>query len=133
MAPQIISPFDPAARERLWRMGLLTKEDQVNAGVMDAISAVHAALLFSQIYDACGDWAGTLSVCRRITSQASLVSDRQVLLLISIQYDTIAKPLPEVIWWISGSEILLAPFVRGFVRKLDELCKEEPAAGGDVM
>jgi hypothetical protein len=55
------------------------------------------------------------------------------LLLISIQYDTIAKPLPEVIWWISGSEILLAPFVRGFVRKLDELCKEEPAAGGDVM
>ena len=133
MAPQIISPFDPAARERLRRMGLLTKEDQVNAGVMDAISAVHAALLFSQIYDACGDWAGTLSVCRRITSQASLVSDRQVLLLISIQYDTIAKPLPEVIWWISGSEILLAPFVRGFVRKLDELCKEEPAAGGDVM
>ena len=133
MAPQIISPFDPAARERLRRMGLLTKEDQVNAGVMDAISSVHAALLFSQIYDACGDWAGTLSVCRRITSQASLVSDRQVLLLISIQYDTIAKPLPEVIWWISGSEILLAPFVRGFVRKLDELCKEEPAAGGDVM
>ena len=133
MAPQIISPFDPAARERLRRMGLLTKEDQVNAGVMDAISAVHAALLFSQIYDACGDWAGTLSVCRRITSQALLVSDRQVLLLISIQYDTIAKPLPEVIWWISGSEILLAPFVRGFVRKLDELCKEEPAAGGDVM
>ena len=133
MAPQIISPFDPAARERLWRMGLLTKEDQVNAGVMDAISSVHAALLFSQIYDACGDWAGTLSVCRRITSQASLVSGRQVLLLISIQYDTIAKPLPEVIWWISGSEILLAPFVRGFVRKLDELCKEEPAAGGDVM
>ena len=37
MAPQIISPFDPAARERLRRMGLLTKEDQVNAGVMDAI------------------------------------------------------------------------------------------------
>lgn len=133
MAPQIISPFDPAARERLRRMGLLTKEDRVNTVALEAICAVHAALLFSQIYDACGDWAGTLSVCRRITSQASLVSDRQVLLLISIQYDTIATPLPEVIWWISGSEILLAPFVQGFVRKLDELCKEEPAAGGGVM
>lgn len=132
MATQIISPFDPVARERLRRMGLLTKEDQVNAGVMEAISSVHAALLFSQIYDACGDWAGTLSVCRRITSQAPLVSDRQVLLLISIQYDTIAKPLPEVIWWISGSEVLLAPFVRGFVRKLDELC-EDVREGGDVM
>lgn len=132
MATQIISPFDPVARERLRRMGLLTKEDQVNAGVMEAISFVHAALLFSQIYDACGDWAGTLSVCRRITSQAPLVSDRQVLLLISIQYDTIAKPLPEVIWWISGSEVLLAPFVRGFVRKLDELC-EDIREGGDVM
>ena len=132
MATQIISPFDPVARERLRRMGLLTKEDQVNAGVMEAISSVHAALLFFQIYDFCGDWAGTLSVCRRITSQASLVSDRQVLLLISIQYDTIAKPLPEVIWWISGSEILLAPFVRGFVRKLDEFC-EDIREGGDVM
>lgn len=132
MATQIISPFDPVARERLRRMGLLTKEDQVNAGVMEAISSVHAALLFSQIYDACGDWSGTLSVCRRITSQAPLVSDRQVLLLISIQYDTIAKPLPEVIWWISGSEVLLSPFVRGFVRKLDELC-EDIREGGDAM
>ncbi len=132
MATQIISPFDPVARERLRRMGLLTKEDQVNAGVMEAISSVHAALLFSQIYDACGDWSGTLSVCHRITSQAPLVSDRQVLLLISIQHDTIAKPLPEVIWWISGSEVLLSPFVRGFVRKLDELC-EDIREGGDAM
>ena len=132
MAPQIISPFDPVARERLWRLGLLTSEDRVNTVALEAICAVHAALLFSQIYDACGDWARTLSVCRRITSQAPLVSDRQVLLLISIQYDTIAKPLPEVIWWISGSEILLAPFVRGFVRKLDEFC-EDIREGGDVM
>lgn len=44
MAPQIISPFDPAARERLRRMGLLTKEDQVNASVMDVAQCSNADL-----------------------------------------------------------------------------------------
>ena len=134
MAPQIISPFDPAARIRLRRMGLLTEEDQVSTNAIEAISILQAGMLFSQILDSCGDWKGTLSVCRRITAQAAQVKERQVLLLISIQYDAIAKPLPEVIWWISGSDALLAPFVRGFVHHLNELCAEDnPSKGGDAM
>ncbi len=134
MAPQIISPFDPTARTRLRRMGLLTVEEQVNKNAIETISILQAGLLFSQILDCCGDWEGTLSVCRRITAQAAQIKDRQILLLISIQYDAIAKPLPEVIWWISGSDALLAPFVRGFVHHLNELCAEENSReGGDVM
>ena len=134
MARQLISPFDPAAKKRLQQMALISETDQVNAETLEAVSVVHAALFFSQILDACGDWDGTISICRRLVSQAALVSDRQVLLLISIQYDMIAKPLPEVIWWISGSELLLSPFVRGFVHRLDELCGEEEALmGGDVL
>ena len=134
MAPQIISPFDPTARTRLRRMGLLTVEDQVNTNAIETISTLQAGLLFSQFLDSCGDWEVTLSVCRRITAQAAQIKDRQILLLISIQYDAIAKPLPEVIWWISGSDALLAPFVRGFVHHLNELCAEENSReGGDVM
>ena len=134
MAPQIISPFDPAASIRLRRMGLLTEDHQVNNSIVEAISVVQAGLLFSQILDSCGDWEGTIKVCRRITAQASQVTDRQVLLIISIQYDAIAKPIPEVIWWISGNDTLLAPFVRGFVHHLNELCaKEDYREGGGGM
>ena len=134
MAAQIISPFDPAARIWLRRMGLLTVEEQVNTNAIETISILQAGLLFSQILDSCGDWEGTLSVCRRITAQAAQIKDRQILLLISIQYDAIAKPLPEVIWWISGSDALLAPFVRGFVHHLNELCAEDnPREGGEVV
>lgn len=81
MAPQIISPFDPAARIRLRRMGLLTEEDQVSTNAIEAISILQAGMLFSQILDSCGDWKGTLSVCRRITAQAAQVKERQVLLI----------------------------------------------------
>ena len=133
MAPKIVSPFDPAARNRLRRMGLLSNEDQINTHIVEAISVVQAGLLFSQIYDSCGDWDGTIRVCQRIVAQAARVSCRQVLLLISIQYDAIAKPLPELIWWISGSDALLTPFVHGFVRHLDELCVKESCSGGDGM
>ena len=133
MAPQIISPFDPAASIRLRRMGLLTEDHQVNNSIVEAISVVQAGLLFSQIFDSCGDWEGAIKVCRRITAQASQVTDRQVLLIISIQYDAIAKPIPEVIWWISGNDALLAPFVRGFVYHLNELCAKEDFREGGGM
>ena len=134
MAPQTISPFDPAASVRLQRMGLFTADGQINTSAVEAVSVMQAGLLYTQILDACGDWDSTRNVCRRITSQAAQVADRQVLLIISIQYDTIAKPLPEVIWWISGSDALLAPFVRGFVHHLNELCAEENSReGGNVM
>ena len=46
MAPQIISPFDPTARTRLRRMGLLTVEDQVNTNAIETISTLQAGLLF---------------------------------------------------------------------------------------
>ena len=134
MAPQITSPFDPSARTQLRRMGLITVADQVNTNAIETISTMQAGLLFSQILDSSGDWEGTLNVCHRITAQAAQIKDRQILLLICIQYDAIAKPLPEVIWWISGSDALLAPFVRGFVHHLNELCAEDnPREGGDVM
>ena len=134
MKPQIISPFDPAARERLRRMKLIAEDNQINEDMLEAVGVVQAGLFFSQILDACGDWESTLMVCRRMAAQAALISERQVLLLISIQYDTIAKPLPEVIWWISGSEDLLSPFVRCFVRHLIELCTNgERLERGDSM
>ena len=52
MAPQIISPFDPDARIRLRRMGLLTEEDQVNTSAVEAVSVMQAGLLYTQILDA---------------------------------------------------------------------------------
>ena len=77
MAPQIISPFDPAASIRLQRMGLLTVDGQINTSAVEAVSVMQAGLLYTQILDACGDWDSTRNICRRITSQAAQVADRR--------------------------------------------------------
>ena len=77
MAPQIISPFDPAASIRLQRMGLLTADGQINTSAVEAVSVMQAGLLYTQILDACGDWDSTRNVCSK---QHASVRPRAVLI-----------------------------------------------------
>ena len=40
------------------------------------------------------------------------------------QYDAMNHPVPEAIWWISGSKLLVPPFIEGFLSYLREYLKE---------
>lgn len=39
-------------------------------------------------------------------------------------YDAMNHPVPEAIWWISGSKLLVPPFIEGFLSYLREYLKE---------
>lgn len=39
-------------------------------------------------------------------------------------YDEMNHPVPEAIWWISGSKLLVPPFIEGFLSYLREYLKE---------
>ena len=121
----LICPFDNADIERHRHMGLLTEDNKINFSVLQAVAIVHAGLFFDLLHDACGEPDGALSACRSLIELSKIISERQTLLMISIQYDTIAKPLPEVLWWISGNEMLLPPFIKGFMQHLNKLYEAE--------
>lgn len=40
------------------------------------------------------------------------------------EYDAMNHPVPEAIWWISGSKLLVPPFIEGFLSYLREYLKE---------
>lgn len=135
MANSLISPFDNAAVERHRHMGLLNPDNTVNTALVQAVAQVHAGLFFDQVLDTCGDGVNVISVCENLIELSKIVDDRQALLLISIQYDTMGKALPDLLWWISGNKLLLPPFISCFLKRLDELCMEEAGRleGGDAM
>ena len=42
-------------------------------------------------------------------------------LLLSLQYDTLRKPLPDPVWWLAGYPPALAQFSLGFAAYLSQL------------
>lgn len=57
---------------------------------------------------------------------------QNIYLLISLQYDTIRKPMPDPIWWLAGSESALSLFCLGFVERPLALTNTQLAQGKEV-
>lgn len=123
------SPFDDSAVERHFRMGLLDAVGKPNLNTITVLSQLYAGLFYDDLCDFYGSIEEVTSICSSLISLSDKSDFRQIFLVLCTDYDTMLCPLPEPIWWISGSAVLVPPFLAGFVRRLNQLVNK---AGGET-
>ena len=123
-APRPHDPFDDSAVERQRRMGLLTEQGGVDHRALSAFCSIHAGLFFDDLLDYCTDAKMARAICRQLLELSVQEDARRVLLALSMQYDAMNHTLPDPVWWIVGSSVLLPPFIEGFMHQLAELANE---------
>lgn len=122
---QATSPFDHTAIERHRRMGLLSCNGVVNTAAMDTFSRIHAALFYDDLLDYYRDSSRVQTICHSLIERCNQASLHDSMLNLCIEYDYIHRPLPEAIWWIAGSDVLLQPFLTGFLQWLQSCLEGE--------
>lgn len=116
-------PFDGSADARLRRMGLLTGDGEVDGTAMEVFAHVYAASLFDDLRDAFEDrqeLSRALSAFRKLAEHQE---PKSIFLLISLQYDSLRKPLPDPVWWLAGHVPALSRFSLGFAAYLLQLAE----------
>ena len=113
-------PFDGSAVARLRRMGLLTEAGEVDGPAMEAFTHVYAASLRSEEH--------TSELQSRALAAFQELAEHQepksIFLMISLQYDTLRKPLPDPVWWLAGHVPALSRFSLGFAAYLLQLAED---------
>lgn len=117
-------PFDSSTSARLKRMGVLRPSGDVNTETMRAFIRIFAGLFFDDLCDFHSDQAQLDAVMAAFSELATRKDYQNIYLLISLQYDTIRKPLPDPIWWLAGCAPALSLFCLGFVEHLLVLMKD---------
>lgn len=125
---RINSPFDDSVIERHRRMGLINEEGAVDENVVAIAGGIYAGMFFDNLCDTYESYEEVKVICRQLLDGKVRISARQLLLLISLRYDAMRKPLPELMWWISGSVQILPIFIAAFTRRLKSLLD----SGGDT-
>lgn len=114
-------PFDGSSSARLSRMGLLTGTGDVDEAAMRVFIHIFAASFFDDLCDT----YEALEAVTRITAAFCELEERKdpqrIFLLLSLQYDTLRKPLPDPVWWLAGYPPALAQFSLGFAAYLSQL------------
>ena len=109
-------PFDSSTGARLERMGILRPDGEVNVEVMRAFVQIFGGLFFDDLCDFYSDQGEVSAVTAAFSELAARKDCQNIYLLISLQYDTIRKPLPDPIWWLAGCAPALSLFCLGFCR-----------------
>lgn len=117
-APKATSPFDAAAVERHRRMGLLDGDGKANVQAIKIIARAHAGMFFDALCEHGDSEGGMLLTITRLSKMQEAAEPRQIFLTICMAYDEMRLPLPDLIWWISGSGELVSLFVKSFVDSL---------------
>ena len=125
---RISSPFDDSVIERQRRMGLINKEGVVDENVVAIAGGIYAGMFFDNLCDTYESYEEVKVICRQLLDGKARISAKQMFILISLQYDAMRKPLPELMWWISGSAQILPIFITAFTSRLERLM--DP--GGDT-
>ena len=112
------SPFDAAAAERQRRMGLIDNSVRANKGAVSTMARVCAGMFFDDLCDYAVEDGAEWSICSRLVHLHETAGPRQVFLSICVAYDEMHRPLPELLWWISGSSEIVPLFVDSFVNSL---------------
>lgn len=124
-------PFDGSANARLRRMGLLTGAGEVDEAAMEAFTHVYAASLCDAFEDP-RELSRTLAAFRELAERQE---PKSIFLLISLQYDTLRKPLPDPVWWLAGNVPAVSRFSLGFaaylLRLAEDMEKTEKEDGPD--
>ena len=91
-------PFDSSTGARLERMGILRPDGEVNVEVMRAFVQIFGGLFFDDLCDFYSDQGEVSAVTAAFSELAARKDCQNIYLLISLQYDTIRKPLPDPFW-----------------------------------
>lgn len=126
---RVPDPFDESTAARLERMGILHPTGEVNIETMRAFVQIFAGLFFDDLCDFYSDQEEVSAVAAAFSELSVRKDCQNIYLLISLQYDTIRKPLPDPIWWLAGCAPALSLFCLGFVERLLELMKGQTCTG----
>lgn len=118
-----VGPFDEAAVQRHRHMGLLDCNGDVNADAVNFLAHLCAGLFFDALCDSYVEMQTVSRICQAFCKSENVEAQRVVLMICS-EYDAMNHPVPEAIWWISGSILLVPPFIEGFLSYLREYLKE---------
>lgn len=115
---QAPDPFDSSADARLKRMGILRSDGEVDTETMRGLVRIVGGLFFDELCDFYSDKKGLDFVLAAFSELAGRKDYQNIYLLISIQYDTIRKPLPDSVWWLAGCTPALSLFCLSFAERL---------------
>ncbi len=130
---RVPDPFDSSTNARLERMGILRPDGEVNSETMRGLIQIFAGLFCDDLCDFYSDREDLAAVMAAFSELASRKDCQNIYLLISLQYDTIRKPLPDPIWWLAGCASALSLFCLGFVERLLELMNEQITSGKEMF
>ena len=104
-------------------MGLLDCNGDVNADAVNFLAHLCAGLFFDALCDSYVEMQTVSRICQAFCKSENVEAQRVVLMICS-EYDEMNHPVPEAIWGISGSNLLVPPFIEGFLSYLREYLKE---------
>lgn len=114
---RVPDPFDGSAEARLAHMGLLDQNGQIVSHSMEVFTRIFAGLFFDDLCDFYDDRDKLTAIYRAFQELAEKDDHQHMLLLLSLQYDYLRKPLPDPVWWLSGH----SEAVRGFMSRFLDL------------
>lgn len=100
-----VGPFDEAAVQRHRHMGLLDCNGDVNADAVNFLAHLCAGLFFDALCDSYVEMQTVSRICQAFCKSENVEAQRVVLMICS-EYDAMNHPVPEAIWWISGSKFV---------------------------
>jgi len=116
------SPFDSAAIGRLRRMGLALADGSVERDAMTVFCRVFAGQFYDDLRDYHRDDPEAVSAALAALANGVENGDPHgKFLMICLQYDSIYRPLPDPVWWLSGSPAFAGAFADGFLAHLKRL------------
>ena len=121
---RVPNPFDDSANIRLGRMGLFDVDGNIDSGVMCVFSRVFAGLFFDDLCDFYDNPKDLTVIYNALSALYEKGNFQHMLLLISIQYDYIRKPLPDPVWWLAGNTAAVNAFMVLFIKRLKALMTE---------
>lgn len=114
---RVPDPFDGSAEARLFHMGLLDQKGRIVPQSMEVFTRIFAGLFFDDLCDFYDDRDKLTAIYRTFQELAEKEDHQHMLLLLSLQYDYLRKPLPDPVWWLSGH----SEAVRGFMSRFLDL------------
>ena len=113
---RVPDPFDGSADARLAHMGILTATGEIVPDTLSIMAQIYAGLFMDELDDFYDDWSILSVILGTFGELASKKDYNHMLLLLSLQFDYMRKPLPDPIWWISSRSNAVDMFMDGFSR-----------------
>ena len=112
---RVPDPFDGSAEARLNHMGLLDQNGHIEPHSMEVFTRIFTGLFFDDLCDFYDDRDKLTTVYHAFEELAEKEDHQHMLLLLSLQYDYLRKPLPDPVWWLSGDSEAVKSFMSGFL------------------